>query len=78
MGMTNTARELKKNMEDMMDVCKKKLGGELLDDDYVDAEAIEFMRSMFKMCDVAMELMVQQAETLDAMNEKLDKLVEKS
>ena len=78
MGMTNTARELKKSMEDTMNVCKKKLCEEVLDDDCIDAETIELMRGMFKMCDLAMDLMVQQAETIEKMDEKLDKLLEKS
>ena len=78
MGMTNTARELKKSMEDMMNVCKRKLGEEMFDTDCVDVDCIELMRSMFKMCDLAMDLTVQQAETIEAMNEKVDKLLEKS
>ena len=79
MAMTNTVRELKNTMEDMMDVCKRKLGEEVFEDDeFYDAESIEMMRSMFKMCDLAMDLMVQQAETIERMDEKLDKLLEKS
>lgn len=78
MGMTNTARELKKSMGDVMSVCKQKLGEEMFDADCIDTELIDLMRGLFKMCDLAMDLTVQQAETIEAMNEKLDKLVEKS
>ena len=79
MGMTNTVRELKKSMDDMMNVCKKKLGEEVFENDmFYDAETVELMRNMFKMCDLATDLMVQQAETIERMDSKLDKLLAKS
>jgi hypothetical protein len=76
MAMTNTARELKENVNKMMDLCKRKLGEEVLGDENVDAETIELMRGMFRMCDLALKLTCEQAETIDEMNSKLDKLLE--
>lgn len=75
MEMTNTARELKESVNKMMDLCKRKLGEEVFDDKSVDAETIELMRGMFHMCDLAMELTCKQAETIDEINGKLDKLL---
>lgn len=78
MGMTNTVRELKKDMGDMMDKCKAMLGKEMLDADSVEPEVIELTRKLFKVCDLSMTLMEQQAETIEKMDEKLDKLLEKN
>lgn len=78
MAMTNTVRELKKNMEDMLNVCKRKIGEEMFDADCIDVEAFELMQGMFKMCDLSMKLMEEQAETIDEINNKLDKLLERS
>ena len=72
--MTETARELKKGMDDMMIVCKRKFGEMVFDGD-VDTELVEFMRGMFNMCDLSMKLVEEQAQTIEAMNDKLDKLL---
>ena len=79
MAMINTVRELKKNMEDMVNVCKCKLGEEVFkNEEFYDTETFELMRSMFKMCDLSMQLMEEQALTIDGINNKLDILLEKS
>lgn len=77
MGMTNTVRELKKDMESMLEQCKAKIGKEMLDDDYIEPEAIEMMRKLFSVCDLSMKLMEQQAEIIEGIDNKLDKLLEK-
>lgn len=77
MKMTDTVRELKKDMNNMMDLCKRKLGAEVFDGDAVDPEVIEMMRSLFHMCDLSMKLVEQQAETIERMDDKLDKLLAK-
>ena len=76
MGMTNTVRELKDSMGNVMDVVKRKLGEQIFDDDDVmDIEFYELMRSVFHMCDLAMVLLEQQAMTLEGIDGKLDKLL---
>lgn len=74
MAMTNTVRELNESANKMLEVCKRKLGEELFDDN-IDAETVEVMRDMFRMCDAAMKLVREQAETIDEINLKLDKLL---
>ena len=76
MAMTNTARELKENVNNMMELCKRKLGEEVFGDESFDADAFELMSGMFRMCDLAMKLVCEQAETIDEINNKLDKLLE--
>jgi hypothetical protein len=75
MDMMNTVYELKKGYNDMMSVCKKKLGEEMFDDEYVDVDTIEIMRNMFRMCDLAITLVEQQTKTLNDINNKFDKLL---
>ena len=78
MDMMNTVRDLKQSYGDMMNVCKKKLGEEVFDDNNVmDIEFFEMMRGMFRMGDLAMQLVEQQAQTIQEMNNKLDKLLER-
>jgi hypothetical protein len=77
MGMTNTVRELKKDMDEMMDEFKAKLGAEVFDNEFIDPELIKMMQKMFHMYDLSMKLMEQQADTIERMDEKLDKLLEK-
>jgi hypothetical protein len=76
MELTNTACELKESVKNMMELCKRKLGEEVIDDDDIDAETIEMMRGMFHMCDLAMKLTCEQAGAIEEMNRKLDKLLE--
>lgn len=76
MGMTNTVCELKKSMNDTMNVLKRKLGEEMFDCE-VEPELFEMMRGLFHMCDLSMELMEQQAKTIEGIDEKLDKLLER-
>ena len=77
MAMMNTVRELRTSVDGMMDVCKRKLGEEMFDDS-IDIELVECMRGMFKMCDLAMQFVEEQAETINDMNDKLDKLLAKT
>lgn len=75
MTMTEKACELKKSMSETLDLCKRKLGEEMINADDVDIEAIELVRGLFHVCDLAMELTCKQAETIEEMNGKLDKLL---
>jgi hypothetical protein len=76
MELTMTAYELKKNAKDMIELYKKKIGEEVIDDECVDAETLGLIRGIFNMCDLAMELTCEQAEAIDEINRKLDKLLE--
>ena len=75
MTMTEKACELKKSMDETLDLCKRKLGEEMFDADDVDTEAIKLVRGIFHVCDLAMELTCKQAETIEEINSKLDKLL---
>lgn len=74
MELKITANEYAKGVNEMTDKFKKKFG-ELVFDSDVDAEILDFIKSMFGMIDVSTRLVVQQAETIQEINEKLDKLL---
>jgi hypothetical protein len=76
MELTKTACELKESANRTMELIKHKLGEEVIDDDNIDAETLEMMRDMFHMCDLAMKLTCEQADAIEEMNRKLDKLLE--
>lgn len=76
MELTKTACELKETAKNAMELIKRKLGEEVIDNDGIDAETLEIMRGMFHMCDLATKLTCEQAEIMDEMNRKLDKLLE--
>lgn len=75
MGMTNTVRELKESMGNMKNIIKRKLCEEMVNADSIDTELVELTKDLFKMCDLSMTLMEQQAETMERMDNKLDTVV---
>lgn len=77
MKMTDTVREMKESVDKIVGVCKQKIAEEMFEDD-MDIEFYGVMRDMFKMLDLSMTLMQQQAEAIQEMNDKLDKLLEKA
>lgn len=79
MELTKTATEFKELVKKTMNVCKSKIGELAFDSDMdeSDIEMFGFMKDVFKLCDVSVKLVVEQSEAIDAINEKLDKLLEK-
>ena len=76
MAMTNTARELKKSIDDMMLLCKRKIVEEAVESDEIDPDGFEALRIMFNMCELCTKLTCEQAELMEKMNRKLDRLLE--
>lgn len=80
MELTKTATEFKELVKKTMNVCKSKIGELAFDSDMDESDNIEmfgFMKDVFKLCDVSVKLVVEQSEAIDAINKKLDKLLEK-
>lgn len=75
MIMTNTVRELKESMDNMKNIVKRKLCEEMVNADSIDTELVELTQDLFKMCDLSMKLMKQQAETMERMDDKLNTVV---
>jgi stress response protein YsnF len=76
MDMVYIARELKENADRTMELCKRKLGEEVFDNDDIDTELVELMRGVFRICDLATQLTCEQANAMNEINRKLDKLLE--
>jgi hypothetical protein len=74
MELITTVHEFENEVKEMTGKFKKKLGEEVFDDEF-DTETIELMTGLFKMLDTSTKLVVQQAETIHTINEKLDKLL---
>lgn len=53
----------------------KKKAGEMVFEQEFDAETLGFMQDAFRMCELALKLVGQQARTIDEINGKLDKLL---
>ena len=71
--MKNRAEELKKEMNELMDECMKVGGVNFIET--MDATTLGIIQKCFKLMRLSEEMMVEQAEILDNMNSKLDKLL---
>ena len=76
MEMIKTANEMKENADRMMEIAKRKLGEEVFDADSVDTDLIELVRCCIRMYDLGMKLTCEQAEAMDEMDRKLDKVLD--
>lgn len=77
MELKVTANEYAKGVNEMTEQFKKKFG-ELVFDESVDSDTLNLIKSMFGMIDVSTRLVVQQAETIQEINKKLDKLLDRT
>ena len=75
MDLRKTANEYVEGIEKMNELFKKKFG-ELVFDDDIDTDVLDLIKSMFGMIDVSTRLVRDQANTIQDINEKLDKLLE--
>lgn len=71
--LTTKTKEIIKETNELKDFFMKQISFDMLDG--MDEEEFVAMKKCFKIMNLAMELAVEQAEVMDAMNEKLDKLV---
>ena len=76
MELTKTANEYAEGIKTVTEQFKKKFG-ELVFDDEVDADVLDLMKGMFGMIDISTRLVVEQAKTIQEINEKLDNLLVK-
>lgn len=82
MELMQTVKEFTETTDKVMEKCKKKLGETMFDEfcdaDEEDIEMIGLMADMFHLCDVSLKLVSKQAETIQEINEKMDKLLARS
>ena len=78
MDMIKTVNELTEGMNSMMELIKRKAAESMFEDESFDADIVELMRGLTRMSDLSMVLVKQQAETIQEINNKLDKLLEKA
>ena len=67
------ANEYAESVEKMTDELKKQFGAVVLEEDF-EPEHLELLQSLFGMIEQSNALIVAQAETIHAINDKLDKL----
>lgn len=77
MDMIATVNEFEKCVNITMEKAKAKLKDELFEDSF-DSDGLDFVKDLFHMCDLAMRLVKEQATTIQNINEKLDKLLERT
>ena len=74
--MLNEAKKMVEVANDLKDFCAKQM----LDPDMfmgMNGEVFEMYQKTFKLMDISMNLVLEQAELFDAMDKKLDLLVKK-
>ena len=75
MELKITAKEYAEGVNKTTEQFKKKFG-ELVFDSDVDADVLDLIKSMFGLIDISTKLVVEQANTIQEINEKLDRLLE--
>lgn len=71
--LKNIANEYAKGVEKMTEEVKKQFGAVVLEDTF-EPEHLELIQNMFGMIELSNRLVVAQAEMIQEINEKLDKL----
>ena len=75
MELVIAAQELKEGMNKMKETFMNKYGADVFE---LDTEDFAMIKSMLDIFDTSLEVTCKQAETIQAINEKLDKLLAKS
>lgn len=77
--MLETTKKLVDEMKELESQVMKKLIGDGLADiaEYAGTEEIAVILKCYKLWNTSLDLMLKQAEVIDGMNEKLDKLLSK-
>lgn len=74
--MLETAMEMEKKMDKMV----RLLTVQILTEDIIDMDSdndIAVLKATFELIDISKKMMVEQAKTIDEMNEKLDAILKK-
>lgn len=74
--MLETAMEMEKKMDKMV----RLLTVQILTEDIIDMDSdndIAVLKTTFELIDISKKMMVEQAKTIDEMNEKLDAILKK-
>lgn len=76
MDLIKAVNEYTEGVEKMTEECKKMIGVMVLEEDF-EPEHLNMLQNMFGMIEVSNRLVVEQAKTIQEINEKLDKLLDK-
>ena len=71
--LATKTNEIIKEVNEMKDIFMKSLSLDMLED--MDEDGFIAMKKCFKLMNLSMELAVEQAQVMDEINAKLDKLV---
>ena len=72
--LVNKSNQLIEEVKEVMDLCLKQIGSGIV---YMDDDTIALYQKSFKLLDTSMEVLREEAEIIESINKKLDKLLKK-
>ena len=72
--LVNKTNQLIEEAKEVKDLCLKQIGSDIV---YMDNDVIALYQKSFKLLDTSMDVLREEAEIIESINKKLDKLLEK-
>ena len=72
--LVNKSNQLIEEVKEVKDLCLKQIGSGIV---YMDDDTIALYQKSFKLLDTSMEVLREEAEIIESINKKLDKLLKK-
>ena len=72
--VSNKSNQLIEEVKEVKDLCLKQIGSGIV---YMDDDTIALYQKSFKLLDTSMEVLREEAEIIESINKKLDKLLKK-
>ena len=72
--LVNKANQLIEEVNEVKDLCVKQMASEM---EYMEDEVIVLYQRVIKLMNTSMEVMKEQAEVIESIDKKLDKLLER-
>lgn len=72
--LVNKTNQLIEEVKEVKDLCLKQIGSDIV---YMDNDVIALYQKSFNLLDTSMEVLREEAEIIEIINKKLDKLFEK-
>lgn len=72
--LVNKSNQLIEEVKEVKDLYLKQIGSGIV---YMDDDTIALYQKSFKLLDTSMEVLIEEAEIIESINKKLDKLLKK-